>query len=297
MARVDVYNYYDPSVDEPAVVGQFDPDAAERFTENSRWDVRLERQVSVNPGTGSDGHQALYRTAGGKWVLKRWREGAEDQARHEFVADGPARTWLLHNEQDAAANEYFGGQRKGGRPRIGEKATAEVKLPDATLAAVDQQAAEAAVSRAEMLRRLIQAGRQVGSYRALGRPDPLWSSLREADDWLRENRQDARDVENPAEERVFSGTAYFAYADAMHKALNAARAAFTAELHQARQEYAHAESAEPEGSKALAAAWGRTMGLDAVGGILEALQAMLPMDAFSVMDRADMADPTEDLNA
>ncbi|MEV7930497.1 CopG family transcriptional regulator [Kitasatospora sp. NPDC088779] len=300
MARVDVHDYYDPTVDEPAVVSRFDPGAAEKFPENTRWDKRLNRQVGVNAG-GVDGyHQALYRTAGGKWVLQRWREGAENQARYQFLDDSAARTWLRHNEEEDAVRQFFGERDKGGRPKIGEKKRpTDVKLPESLLDAVDEQAAEAGVTRAEMLRRLIRTGHQVGSYRALGRPDDLWRFLREADDWLRENREGAQDAGYSVDERVFNGTAYYEYVTVMSTALNAAREAFAAEMRQAREVYARAEAAEPEDSKAkaLATAWGRTMGLDTADEILQGLQAMLPMGAYHVMARADMDDPTADLDA
>ncbi|MFE7194485.1 CopG family transcriptional regulator [Kitasatospora sp. NPDC057541] len=295
MARVDVHDYYDPKVDEPPVVSQFDPDAAEKFAENTRWDKRLDRHVSVNSWTGPDGHQALYRTAGGKWVLQRWREGAEDQARYQFVDDSQARTWLRHNEEEDAVRRFFGERDKGGRPRIGEKKRpTEVKLPDSLLDAVDQQAGEAGVTRAEMLRRLIRLGHQVGAYRALGKPDGLWTGIREADDFLREHRDGATDPRTPVAERQFNGAAYQAYVTAMRGTLQAARETMLPVVREARQAYAGAEKTEDENSPVLAVTWGRTMGLDALDAILGDLAILLPSDTTTVMHRAGSADPDED---
>ncbi|MFF2751144.1 CopG family transcriptional regulator [Kitasatospora sp. NPDC058048] len=297
MARVDVHDYYDPKVDEPPVVSQFDPDAAERFTENTRWDNRLDRQVGVNAG-GVDGyHQALYRTAGGKWVLQSWCEDAEDRARYQFVDDTQARTWLRHNEEEDAIRQFFGERAKGGRPKIGErKRPTEVKLPDSLLAAVDQQASDAGLTRAEMLRRLIRLGHQAGAYRALGKPDELWAAVREADDFLGESKDGATDPHISVAERTFNAAAYQAYTTAMRGTLKAALETMLPAVREASEAYARAERAEDPDSPVLAITWGRTMGLDALYRILRDLEALLPTDASSVTHRAGSADPNEDLD-
>ncbi|MFF2548309.1 hypothetical protein ACFVUY_37930 [Kitasatospora sp. NPDC058063] len=186
-----------------------------------------------------------------------------------------------------------------GRPSI--RGAAHVRFGEDLLAQIDQYGGRHGYDRATAARALTAAGLvhtgHQAEYRAFEQPAGLRGALREADEWLGDNKNFAQDTHYPADERVYNGTAYYAYVNATRKALQAARDAFAAEKLQAGQDYAQAEHTEPEGSKALANAWGRTMGIDTTDRILEALQAMLPMDAYFVMDRADLDDPTEDLNS
>lgn len=75
----------------------FDLDAAERFIERTVHDGR--NAISVN--TGSQWyHETLYRTAKGRWVLRRvdaWEE----------CSPKVAAAWLILNGHDDAEVKYF----------------------------------------------------------------------------------------------------------------------------------------------------------------------------------------------
>lgn len=157
MTRVNVYYYPETEFGETTLAGWFNPDSAISYAEDTRWDGH--NHVSVNP-VGRYGHQALYRTKGGRWVLNTWSqwEGSED--RYEFVDDATAKDWLLRNDEDDAVERWFGeleeesGPNLGGRPVVGDKV--EVRLDEETLNRVNKLAAGR--TRADVLRELIAAG-------------------------------------------------------------------------------------------------------------------------------------------
>ncbi|MER6605958.1 ribbon-helix-helix domain-containing protein [Streptomyces sp. NPDC000927] len=161
MSRINVYTQptheYDP--DGPQLAGWFNSKSADVYDEETEWDGRNE--ISVNQ-LGEFGHQALYRTKGGRWVLNTWsqRQGSAD--RYEFITDAIAKDWLLRNNQDEAFKKWFGelteesGPNLGGRTAIGTKV--EARLPDDTLEKLDLHAKSEGVSRAKMIRILVTEG-------------------------------------------------------------------------------------------------------------------------------------------
>lgn len=164
MTRINVYTYPTAEersygVGETTLAGWFNPDSATRYDEDTRWDGN--NNVSVNP-VGQYGHQALYRTKGGRWILNTWSQYQGVEERYEFVDDATAKDWLLRNREDKAVEQWFGeldeesGPNLGGRPAVGTKV--ETRLPDDVLAALDERAKAENASRAEMLRRLVTAG-------------------------------------------------------------------------------------------------------------------------------------------
>lgn len=163
MARVNVYDY-----ESRQRVGHFAPESAELFGEATRWDG--ENQVSVN-SVGRYGHQALYRTAGGRWVLNTWSQWQGVEEKYEFVSPDAAREWLVLNEEDEAVERLFGalgeeeGPNLGGRPKVGDKI--DVRLDDELLARVDAARVEAGVSsRAGMIRALVATALDVPEFLA-----------------------------------------------------------------------------------------------------------------------------------
>lgn len=157
MTRINVYSYAKDEFDETTLAGWFNPDSATLYQEATRWDGN--NSVSVNP-VGKYGHQALYRTAKGRWVLNNWSQWQGVEETYEFIDDATAKDWLLRNEEDDAVKKWFGeldeesGPNLGGRPAVGPKA--EVRLSEETLRRVDEFAAGR--SRADALRDLIAAG-------------------------------------------------------------------------------------------------------------------------------------------
>lgn len=157
MARVNVYQYAENEYDETTLAGWFNPDSSTKYDEATRWDGN--NNVSINP-VGRYGHQALYRTKGGKWVLNNWSQWQGSEDRYEFIDDSTAKDWLLRNEEDAAVEQYFGeleeesGPNLGGRPSVGPKV--EVRLDEETLRRVTKFTGDRA--RADALRDLIAAG-------------------------------------------------------------------------------------------------------------------------------------------
>jgi len=157
MNRINVYS--SPGEDDytaPAKLGWFDPSAAERFDQDTRWDGN--NMIGVI--TGSQWvDEYLYRTRGGRWVRNhdahRYCNGPDT---YEFITDGQARDWLLRSEcNDDAVQRFFGEieeERGPGRPEIG--GAVHVRFGADLLAMVDTYAAQRSISRAEAIRRLTQ---------------------------------------------------------------------------------------------------------------------------------------------
>jgi len=148
MNRVNIYDR-----ETQKLVGWFDIDAAEKFSEDTWFDGSNQ----ISKATGSQwAHEALYRTKGGRWVLNRWSQWQGSRETWEFISETEAREWLLAQGHDEAAKRYFGPieeERGPGRPEIGP--AIQVRLPEDLLAAVDARADAEGVSRAEMVRMLL----------------------------------------------------------------------------------------------------------------------------------------------
>lgn len=162
MARINIYEI-DELDGTKTLVGWFDPRRAERFDQDRRWDGN--NMIGVI--TGSQWvDEYLYRTAGGRWVVNndahRYCNGPDV---YEFITDEQARDWLLRSEcNDDVIEKYFGeleDERGPGRPEIGQEV--KVRLGDDQRTQVDELAVAAGVTRAEQLRRLIDAGLSVAA--------------------------------------------------------------------------------------------------------------------------------------
>lgn len=135
--------------------GWFDLDAANLFPEDKEWSGT--NLISSNTGTQWE-HQAVYRTARGRWVLCAYSDYQQSPPTYTFIDDDTARDWLTRNSHDEAVIKYFGEieeERGPGRPAIGDPV--QFRLEPALLAQVDASATTAGVSRAEWIRRAIQA--------------------------------------------------------------------------------------------------------------------------------------------
>jgi hypothetical protein len=151
MTRINVYRYDDE--DGKILDGWFDPDKAENIVDDTRWDGN--NSVSVH-ASDRFAHEALYRTAKGRWVLHRWSQRQGSVPTYEFITDDTARTWLLKNDSDDIVEKYFGEieeERGPGRPEVGKPIN--VRLGDDLLARVDERAKAEGKTRADMLRDLV----------------------------------------------------------------------------------------------------------------------------------------------
>lgn len=85
----------------------FDRDAAKRWEEDTFFDGRNR----ISRATGDQWlHEALYRTAGGKWILCSWSDWqGSGPALYDEVDNRTAARWLIANEyepHDACASEF-----------------------------------------------------------------------------------------------------------------------------------------------------------------------------------------------
>lgn len=160
MTRINVYEpgaedaYGDDA--KPTLVGWFDDDKAVRISENRYWDGN---NMAGNTTRRHDSHEALYHTAGGRWVLEMSSDWATVQTIHRFLTDAQAKGWLIRNKSDGEVERYFGelpeesGPAPTGRPAVG--GVVSTALGVERLAAVDAWAAGREVSRAEAIRQLL----------------------------------------------------------------------------------------------------------------------------------------------
>jgi hypothetical protein len=149
MNRINVYTETGQHLD-----GWFDLDKAVGIPERLIWDGN--NNVSVHVGRCE--HQRLYRTSGGRWVLHTWSQWVGTQPTYAYISDDDAKTWLLRNESDDIITQYFGpleDERGPGQPAIGKPVP--IRFDPSILARVDARATGEGVSRAEMVRRLVDA--------------------------------------------------------------------------------------------------------------------------------------------
>jgi hypothetical protein len=136
-------------------LGWFDSTRAEIYSEVTSWDG--DNQVSVATGNYAE-HEALYHTAGGRWVLHHWSAWHGKPETYEFIDDDRAREWLILNEHDDAVAKHFGEieeERGPGRPMIGGKVT--IRLGD-LLADVEMYQAGHGLTQAAALRQIVELG-------------------------------------------------------------------------------------------------------------------------------------------
>lgn len=148
MARVNIFNEF------RELVGWFDDEKAESFQEATWWDGN--NHISIATGSQWD-HEALYRTVGGRWVLRFWSQWQGRPETYRFLTDSEAETWLLKNEYDEAVERFFGAieeERGPGRPEIGPEIG--VRLPQEMLERIDALAEKDLASRAEVVRGLLE---------------------------------------------------------------------------------------------------------------------------------------------
>lgn len=90
------------------LAGWFNKDAAEAYRESSNWNGR--NWVGVESGISVEFcWVGLYRTAGGRWVLRENMHSYMDsRVTTVFLDDEEARIWLIRNDHDDAVLKHFG---------------------------------------------------------------------------------------------------------------------------------------------------------------------------------------------
>jgi len=78
----------------------FDLDKATKYGEDSWWDGS--NHVSKATGSKTE-HEALYRTAKGKWVLNCWSQWQGTIETWEIIDEDEAARWLSRNNCDFPA--------------------------------------------------------------------------------------------------------------------------------------------------------------------------------------------------
>ena len=153
MARINIIDEHGQHT------GHFNPDRAELFDEGTYWDGN--NNVSRNSRV-QHGHERLYRTLGGKWVLHTWSEWESVRDAYRYIEPEQALAWLVASEEHGEAiAKHFGEQPdesdvRPGRPAI-EGPEWKVKFSSALAEGVDAAADAANISRAEWIRRACEA--------------------------------------------------------------------------------------------------------------------------------------------
>ncbi len=106
-----------------------------------------------------DGHAALYRTPGGRYVSER--PGAAGEIAPVWLTAEQARAALERMPESAerarALSTWFAPKRRPGKPRIG--GLVRVVLPDELIAAADAEADRLNTTRSDVIRDWAEAGR------------------------------------------------------------------------------------------------------------------------------------------
>src|SRR3954447_13097571 len=102
MINVEQFN---PDEGRRVLVGRFDPSKARSWEGDTYWDGHNRADVHTRDSTRS---QTLYRTAGGRWVLRSDSRWEGEQTSWKFVTPAAAREWLLVNDDDDAVAELCG---------------------------------------------------------------------------------------------------------------------------------------------------------------------------------------------
>jgi hypothetical protein len=162
MSRI---NIVEQTAKGPKVVGWFDNETAECFTETVLPDGN--NHVSGSAGDQRR-HEALYKTSGGRWVLARRSQGSPLPS-HEFIDKRAAADWLRLNHHDPGIvmddEEESQGDRPG-RPEIGPPIN--VRLPASVIAELDSEAQSTGQQRAAVIRRILLERRY---FKVIPRPD------------------------------------------------------------------------------------------------------------------------------
>ena len=154
MGRINVIKC-DEETGTSRVIGWFDYDKVTKWAEGTRWDGN--NNVSLMD-VGKYGHQALIKTAQGKWVIHFWSQWMNTPDDFWYITPDEARAWLIRAEHSAEAIADAGlgdlpeetGPNLGGRPAIGGHVS--VALGDDLLGQLDAEASRTGVTRATLIR-------------------------------------------------------------------------------------------------------------------------------------------------
>ena len=84
----------------------FNPETAENFEEDTRWNGR--NHISVATGSQWE-HEEIYRTRTGRWILHEWSQWQGSGARYREIDEERARKWLINQDHATDAERMFPG--------------------------------------------------------------------------------------------------------------------------------------------------------------------------------------------
>lgn len=87
--------------------GWFDPKKASSWEEDTWWDGHNHVSKAVGERFG---HQQLYRTAKGAWILHSWSQWQGSRESWERIEEADACAWLIAQGEHDAAEKYFPGK-------------------------------------------------------------------------------------------------------------------------------------------------------------------------------------------
>ncbi len=85
-------------------IAWFDDSKAIHFSEERRFDGRNMISVATNSQWE---HEAVYRTAKGKWVINRWSDWQGSQESYHLIANEEAFSWIHMNSANAEKIELL----------------------------------------------------------------------------------------------------------------------------------------------------------------------------------------------
>lgn len=153
------YDPYEPDRYQPRCrAGYFTEERAEYW--HGAKAVFVGSLADVNTRDQNRG-QGLYRTAQGRWVLRTWSNWQGEADTHTYLTDDEARDWLVFNDREEIAEQYFGAiaeERGPGRPEEGTRI--DVRIPDDVLAEIAGHAEANGRNRSAEIRALIDEALQ-----------------------------------------------------------------------------------------------------------------------------------------
>lgn len=80
----------------------FDLERAEKFDEGTYWDGENLRSKATKAIWT---HQTLYRSCGGRWILRRWSRLSDHLDHWEEISAAEAAKWLITNDYEELPQE------------------------------------------------------------------------------------------------------------------------------------------------------------------------------------------------
>ena len=127
----------------------FDADRAIRYAEDEDWDG----SNFISRATGSQwNHEALYRTASGRWILNGWSAYQGSTETYYEISPSRAEDWLIANDHaDALPEEVIDAHEVG----AGKTPQRSIRLTDDLWMAAQERARQEGTDTSGLIRRLL----------------------------------------------------------------------------------------------------------------------------------------------